>query len=664
MTKKGKETPSTPTGLGPSQENIGTTCELRIRQQRYDRSGNAEDVVVENLGANRGNGVDDPYAVVVNQHFTEKNRLEKEVVTINSEHILKAFRDVVKSHPTVAADFSEPFEMEGPYQMLYHYWDDLSAYRDETEDDVARMHMNLLFDFMEIAMGREKRRCEIQIKNCRIDFARLWTIYRPGDMQIRFEDGFPWLLKCTRTAYEENTREGKYFEVHCTYTDFDGEDIGEAKLITRIHQKRFFASEHPANIKDLPTYPRKYYQGDDLEKRMEERGAHFLELQSCCVRQYDGLASYHKEPPMDYWDPDMADFPNVWLPYKETGRIVIDRKTFQEDNNMSTVSIRSLSELDKMLCPPFVYGFSLAIKEWCRFYLPHIAEVAWNKQSMESLVLKSEQKALLQALVSSHPFPDNPRDQTKQKGKGLVILLHGSPGSGKTLTAECSAEITGRALLSTSLAELNKENCAWYFEYRLVRFLQWATIWKSIVLFDEADVFLETRKDDVADAANRNALVAVFLRHLEYFSGIVFLTTNRVEVFDEAMKSRIHLALGYHPPELEMRRTLWEKSLKAAIGGELDREFKEAVDVFIRTKLNGREISNAVHTAQTLARFEEKPLQLSHIETVLKVRHEFDLGLKRVASQLKGSSTSIGSVGSLVRHGSMLGAMAEEANDE
>ncbi len=63
---------------------------------------------------------------------------------------------------------------------------------------------------------------------------------------------------------------------------------------------------------------------------------------------------------------------------------------------------------------------------------------------------------------------------------------------------------------------------------------------------------------------HRNALVSIFLRQLEYFQGILFLTTNRVEVsiylsqkvflhsfglltfgrqtFDDAFQSRIHIA--------------------------------------------------------------------------------------------------------------------------
>jgi ATP-dependent 26S proteasome regulatory subunit len=60
--------------------------------------------------------------------------------------------------------------------------------------------------------------------------------------------------------------------------------------------------------------------------------------------------------------------------------------------------------------------------------------------------------------VTSHRYPEDVRNQTEQKGKGLVILLHGSPGSGKTLTAETAAECTERALLSASLSDLNQSD--------------------------------------------------------------------------------------------------------------------------------------------------------------------------------------------------------------
>ena len=60
-----------------------------------------------------------------------------------------------------------------------------------------------------------------------------------------------------------------------------------------------------------------------------------------------------------------------------------------------------------------------------------------------------------------------------------------------------------------------------------------------VALLDEGDVFLEQRTLTDLD---RNALASVFLRVLEYYEGILILTSNRVGTFDEAFKSRIQLS--------------------------------------------------------------------------------------------------------------------------
>ncbi|KAH8703539.1 P-loop containing nucleoside triphosphate hydrolase protein [Talaromyces proteolyticus] len=365
-----------------------------------------------------------------------------------------------------------------------------------------------------------------------------------------------------------------------------------------------------------------------------------------------------KETPPDYFHPAMSDFDAIWLPFTENGRVIIDRKTFQEENYISHVAVGNVKVPDLKLCPPFAYGYSLSRKEWSRFYVQILEPVPWKQNSFDSLVMKENQKALLRALVTSHTFPENARDQMQQKSKGLVVLLHGSPGSGKTLTAECSAEITKRPLFTASIAELNKYDRPWYFEYQLQKVLQFATIWKAVILLDEADVFLEARTDEGNDAVARNALVAVFLRHLEYFSGIVFLTTNRIHVFDPAMKSRIHLALGYSPPGNSMRRSMWVNSLKQLPPDDVDIDFNnsnETVESIVQEKLNGREITNTINTARTLARYENKPLRLHHIETVLGIRTEFDQTLKRMAIEA-ADPQRVGSIGP-VRQGSLLASM-------
>lgn len=124
---------------------------------------------------------------------------------------------------------------------------------------------------------------------------------------------------------------------------------------------------------------------------------------------------------------------------------------------MSQVKIK-LAEPKPWLCPPQTLGFSLGRKRWVHLLVENIHDAAWIPDTWDTLVLPEKQKRLLRSLVTSHEYSDNPRDQTQQKGKGLVILLHGTPGSGKTLTAEVAAEASKKALVATSIGELNQSS--------------------------------------------------------------------------------------------------------------------------------------------------------------------------------------------------------------
>ena len=94
-----------------------------------------------------------------------------------------------------------------------------------------------------------------------------------------------------------------------------------------------------------------------------------------------------------------------------------------------------------------------------------------------------------------------------------------------------------------------------HLERNLSKILDMAYTWGAVLLIDEADVFLEQR--EVHDVG-RNALVSVFLRMLEYFQGILFLTTNRVATFDEAFQSRIHIGLRYDKLDNKARNAIWK----------------------------------------------------------------------------------------------------------
>jgi SpoVK/Ycf46/Vps4 family AAA+-type ATPase len=210
-----------------------------------------------------------------------------------------------------------------------------------------------------------------------------------------------------------------------------------------------------------------------------------------------------------------------------------------------------------------------------------------------------------------------------------------------TLTAESVAQVTKRGLLSVTMGEIHRGYTPWYFERQLKKILQYATIWEAIVLLDEADVFLEGRSDKAGVKTEHNGLVAIFLKHLEYFSGIVFLTSNRVRVFDQAMTSRIHLALEYKTPNHDMRRRIWTKYLAATPADELDLDIDEDVDNFLLNDVNGREIANCVNTARTLARFKGEKLQSEHIQLVLDAKQEFEKTVKKIKEDSKKRQGSV-----------------------
>ena len=71
-------------------------------------------------------------------------------------------------------DFDVPFEMESPFQMLFHYWDELHAVHDKDHlSEEARMHLKLLLEFMRLELGPSKERVESMLKTSSISFSTL-----------------------------------------------------------------------------------------------------------------------------------------------------------------------------------------------------------------------------------------------------------------------------------------------------------------------------------------------------------------------------------------------------------------------------------------------------------------------------------------------------------
>ena len=229
-----------------------------------------------------------------------------------------------------------------------------------------------------------------------------------------------------------------------------------------------------------------------------------------------------------------------------------------------------------------------------------------------------------------------------------TAVLHGPPGTGKTLTAEGISELLKCPLYMASAGELGTDSR--YLESELQKILDICHAWGAILLLDEADVFLEKRNmHDI----HRNALVSIFLRQLEYFQGILFLTTNRVEVsapqsckcfhvksfanfpacqtFDDAFQSRIHIALRYDSLDHRAKKAIFKifiERVRVLEKISLMPFTEEDYTALARHELNGRQIKNTVRTAQALAVNKGEPLSMSHIRQVLDVQTNFERDLK------------------------------------
>ncbi|KAL8953356.1 MAG: hypothetical protein Q9222_000783 [Ikaeria aurantiellina] len=125
----------------------------------------------------------------------------------------------------------------------------------------------------------------------------------------------------------------------------------------------------------------------------------------------------------------------------------------------------------------------------------------------------------------------------------------------------------------------------------------------------------------------RNVPFSVFLRILEYYDGILILTSNRVGTFDEAFKSPIQVALHYPNLTQASRKKIWTNFIHMLEEDDENVSFDEIrfhLDDLATYKLNGRQIRNTLTTARQLAMFKShERLDWKHVQQALKVSTDF-----------------------------------------
>lgn len=545
-----------------------------------------------------------------------------------------------------------------PFAPFFYRWARFKKAIESVEDDATRQHAKLLYDVLSDELDETITEYQDLLSHGVITYRYLWTLFKPGDLLLCQFKGQEMMMKLQSSEYESGG-----FCLYSKYVDWNGYHFGYASSNFIISP---FEGTRP--ITDLDAYPVQFNsEAGAIESRLATRGKKFVALQGYHYKMYRGFADLM---------PDNFGNRTVANRSREiNSRIIIDAEMWNRYNPVELFPLGSLEETsftakipaeaeqqhrdpfmpsppghmmppppmpmgihpplpvhqlgsglpnpeepkalpDELLplCTPSVKGYSLKTKNWATFLVDNVREIAWDDRAFESLVLPPGYKDLILSFTANQDTTEKIVDDVIEgKGQGIVMLLTGEPGVGKTLTAESVAEYMRVPLYSMSAAQLGIDSME--VEQSLGDILEMTTKWKSILLLDECELFIEQR---TIDGLERNKLVSIFLRMLEYYRGVLFLTTNRVSVLDKALESRIHLKISYPELDQQARLRVWRNMIDLLPPGKVGLE-AEDLEYLSNQAMNGREIKNVIKAAQLLANGQDSPLNLDHVHTVLRI---------------------------------------------
>lgn len=620
---------------------------------------------------------------------------------IHSEHLINALKAVVTYYPYINLD-GKTVTISAPYRVLYHHRHELARYRDNQSDahdeeyaSTTSKHIDVLLSFLEDNLGEKIRKEEAlhKLEEPKATFEYFWLLLKPGQVIYakRYDIWTPYVISSVRTSQSPSSPYDSY-KVNCWMIESNGTKVnrymysfgvtpwlGEQAIGSLAVVPASFWPENPEAQGGLPMKERCIQLGKlywellkrptymEYEGRLVNSGSgnrqsrgptgfmkgrvicdapgfdSFYNLGPDCMR---GMARYHRPPSFNQAAPPVKDHLPRSQPRCGCRACAVNRSPSVDSPYLNFEDLDPLhdtppdSDLFFMVCSNTMPGFILGDRRWGHLNIANLRPLVTDKDAFKYLVLDDEVKMTVKALIgkfatdlgAGHVVPWG-QDFVKNKGEGRIFLLHGAPGVGKTCTAECVAELTNRPLIALTSGDLSVDS--YNIEANLSYFLELGQRYGALVLLDEADVYLERRRSrDIS----RNGLVSVFLRALEYYRGVLFLTTNRVQSFDPAFLSRIHVALHYKNLRDEDRERIWTNNFDRLIRDSNNRiHISSAARDFVwntqdvkSLKWNGREIRNAMQTALALAESDAQDenseriiINEKHIRAVVKMSRGF-----------------------------------------
>ncbi|KAF2103624.1 ATPase [Rhizodiscina lignyota] len=577
------------------------------------------------------------FALIVRSQKSKDSRkkLEAHSIVIQSPWLKGALSEILDDYPGVTCELHR-LVFDAPFAPFIHRWASFLKFMKRADlDQTTQEHLRLLFDILKYEIGDKIKDFEDYVLNGVITFESLWMIFQPGGVIVAAHKGPLSAFELINSEYVK-LQCGVFLRLDCDCVEWDGENFG--RYTEEIFLPTFSGTKKIVNLKAMPL---PFFEGKErLEASLVDRGKKFEQLAGHHYKAYDGQAIT--------WD-DRGNEKTIQL----SGRIIVDTGSFNRFspyecryiNNFNEKDVEKLSKHNasngnddgpkddgidgesadepkrvkltpyhQMLCRSRVRGYSLKTKKWLDFFVPLVSDIKWNNNAFDSLVLPDDQKDMVLAFSESQVLNRAAFDDViAGKGRGIIMLLSGSPGVGKTLTAEAVAEHMRCPLHSITSGDLG--SAPWQVEQALTRALELVSRWNAVLLIDECDVFLEARSEHDLE---RNQMVSIFLRVLEYYEGILFMTTNRVDNIDAAFESRIHVSIPYPDLNDSSRRHIWANFIKTA-AHESDLSDRD-LDELSLVQLNGRQIKNVLKTAQLLAMRKKRHLNRAFVETVLTIQ--------------------------------------------
>ncbi|KAL7901918.1 P-loop containing nucleoside triphosphate hydrolase protein [Trichoderma sp. SZMC 28014] len=620
-------------------------------------------------------------------------------MVIYSEHLINALRAVVRYYPTISLN-GKSVSINAPYRMLYHHRCELLEYRDNQPEahsaeyaETTVKHIDTLLKFLDESLQDEITKEEElhKLETPMASFQYFWLLLKPGNViYTKKYDIWTPLVISSVSGGNPHLNSPDSYKINCWLLESNGTKVGR-------FMESYVVNPWPGEqaVSTLSVVPAAFWKEDlaaqggvEMRQKLIAEGKLYWELlKRPTYMEYEGLlvnsGSGSRLPggPTGFMNGrvicDASGFDKFFdtapdwegrrfphpprrratqsIPNKDhlprylprCGCAVCNEDRPQEHNG----PYNGFEDLDPLCDTPpdsdiffhvlskTIPGFILGTRRWGNLHVANLSPVKADKEAFKYLVLDDDIKLTVKALIGQYSTGVDGQitpwgnDFVRNKGEGRIFLLHGAPGVGKTCTAECIAELTNRPLISLTSGDLSVD--ALRVENNLSYFLALGQRYGALVLLDEADVYLERRR---AKNISRNGLVSVFLRALEYYRGVLFLTTNRVRSFDTAFLSRIHVALHYKNLSDEDRERIWTHNfdrLNRDSQGRIRvataaRQFIWSSQEVSALKWNGREIRNAMQTALALAESDSNEEGLptitigeKHVRAVVKMSKGF-----------------------------------------